>query len=418
MSVLKPFSSVHYNKEKIKTMEEVIAPPYDVIDDEREAELQAQSPYNFVRLSLTKGGAKEDSRYQEVADVYQKWLEDGVLVQDDEPAIYYYRQEYKIMGQKYSRLGFIGLMKLEDDAKSKVKPHEKTHQAAKEDRLKLWTALKSHLSCIFVCFDDKQKTVEKIFMKHVMPTEPLFDVVDEDGTRNVLWKLTDADLIAQIQGAVGDQALFIADGHHRYEVSKQYRQIRREANADHTDEEGYNYTMTYFTSMDAKNLQIFPTHRVLREYDVDLTKLEEFFRIDQIKTKEDLTIMLAKAGQNEHAFGLYTKNAIYLLRLKNRLLIDEHIKEGSNALRHLDANIIKTFVFDQEGIISDDIINVKYLDEAIALVDRGDAQAAFILNPVKVDELREIAQNNELMPPKTTYFYPKVLSGLTMHKMD
>lgn len=399
-------------------MESVVAPPYDVIDDEREAELQAQSPHNFVRLSLTKSGAKEDSRYQEVAGVFKQWLEEGILTQDDQPAIYYYRQEYKIMGQKYSRLGFIGLMKLEDDAKSKVKPHEKTHTAAKVDRLKLWTALKAHLSCIFVCFDDKLKVVEKIFMKHVMPTDPLFDVVDEDGTRNVLWRLTDASLIEQIQNAVGDQALFIADGHHRYEVSKQYRDIQRKANPNHTDEEGYNYTMTYFTSMDAKNLQIFPTHRVLREYNVDLNKLEQFFRIDQIKTKEDLTIMLAKAGQNEHAFGLYTKEAIYLLRLKNRMLIDEHMKEGSQALRHLDANIIKTFVFDQENIISDDIINVKYLDEAIALVDEGQAQAAFILNPVKVDELREIAQNNELMPPKTTYFYPKVLSGLTIHKMD
>lgn len=418
MSVLKPFKNVYYNLDKVGKAENVMAPPYDVIDKEQEQGLQDRSPYNFVRLSLTKGGAQDDTTYPKVAELYKQWLKEGILIQDDTPGIYYYKQEFKVMGQKYSRLGFIGLMKLEDDAKSKVKPHEKTHTAAKVDRLKLWTALNSHLSCIFVCFDDKQKSVENVFMKHVAPTEPVFDVLDDDGTRNILWRLTDESLIEQIQKSVGDQSLFIADGHHRYEVSKQYRQIQLEKNPNATGDEGFNYTMTYFTTMDAKNLQIFPTHRVLRDYEVSLEKLEEFFRIDQIKTKEDLHILLAKAGQNEHAFGLYTKNAMYLLRLKNRMLIEEHIKEGSNALRHLDANIIKHLVFDKEGIVSDDIINVKYLDEAIAYVDNGTATAAFILNPVKVDELREIAQNGELMPPKTTYFYPKVLSGLTIHKMD
>jgi uncharacterized protein (DUF1015 family) len=176
--------------------------------------------------------------------------------------------------------------------------------------------------------------------------------------------------------------------------------------------------MTYFTNMDSRDLQIFPMHRILKKFPEDISFLEEFFRIDNIKTKEDMVIMLARAGKNEHAFGLHTRAGMKLLRLKNKMLIDEHIKEGSKDYRNLDATILKHFVFDQIGIISDDIIYTKNLDETHSMVEEGLAEASFIMNPVKIDELKAIALNGERMPPKTTYFYPKVLSGLTAYKLD
>ncbi len=176
--------------------------------------------------------------------------------------------------------------------------------------------------------------------------------------------------------------------------------------------------MTYFTNIDSKDLQIFPMHRIVKNMPDDLSFMEEYFRIDKVAKVEELSILLAKAGKNEHAFGLYTKNGIMLLRLKNKMLIEEHVKEGSKDYKSLDATILKTFVFDKVGIKSDDIIYTKDLSQTIDMVDNGQAQASFIMNAVKISQLKSIALNGERMPPKTTYFYPKVLSGLTIYKMD
>ena len=185
-----------------------------------------------------------------------------------------------------------------------------------------------------------------------------------------------------------------------------------------TGSEPFNYVMTYFTNLDSKGLQIFPMHRIVKSLPKNLDFLDEFFRVDTIKNKEDLPILLARAGRNEHAFGLYTRDGIKLLRLKSRLLINKHVKEGSPEYKKLDATILKTFVFDRVGIKSDDIIYTNDLDRVLQLVDERQADAGFAMNPVKITELRAIALNGERMPPKTTYFYPKVLSGLTAYKMD
>jgi uncharacterized protein (DUF1015 family) len=158
-------------------------------------------------------------------------------------------------------------------------------------------------------------------------------------------------------------------------------------------------------------------HRIVKGLSDNLDFLEEFFRIDNIKTKEELLILLARAGRNEHAFGLYTRDGIKLLRLKNRLLIEKFVKEGSKEYKSLDAAILKSFVFDRVGIKSDDILYTKSIDDVTGMVDDFQADAGFIMNPVTIAQLRSIALNGERMPPKTTYFYPKVLSGLTVYKM-
>ena len=400
----------------------MVAPPYDVISPEEQAFLHNLSPYNFTHIDLGKDKPTDDkseNKYTRAKKIFDEWLQKGILVEDETPSLYFCKQDYKMQGQKYSRLGFIALMGLKDEGDSKVYPHENTHANAVDDRLQLTRSLNSNLSCIFVCHSDRHKKVENIFYKHLVNTEPMIDVEDEGGIRHRIWRLTDPIFIGEINASLEDQNLFIADGHHRYKVAQEYRKSRLEKKTNTTGQEPYNYVMTYFTNLDSKDLQIFPFHRVVKKFPPQVEFLEEFFRIDRVKLKADLPILLARAGRNEHAFGLYTRDEARLLRLKNKSLIDEVIKEGSHEYKNLDASILKYFVFDRMGIKSDhNIIYTKDLSEAISMVDNHQADAAFILNPVTVAQLKAIALNGEKMPPKTTYFYPKVLSGLTVYKME
>ncbi len=417
MSQIKPFQAVHFNPEKAGEMTHLACPPYDVISAKQLDAFHRSSKYNFTHIMLPKDG-KNESRYVRAKKTFEEWLKEEVLVQDDTPSIYFYKQEYKVLGEKHSRLGIISLMKIFDDKESKIFPHEKTHAAAKEDRLKLWKSLAANLSCIFVCFSDKDRKVEQVFLGHVASGQPFIDLRDDDDVRHLVWRLSDPKLIKQIVSSLSQQQVFIADGHHRYEVAKTYRDLRRAKTGKATGTEPYDYVMTYLTNMDSRDLKIFPMHRIVKKFPRDLEALEEYFRIDKIRSKDDLVIMLAKAGKNEHAFGLYTRDGITLLRLKNRLLIDKLIKEGSSEYKRLDATILKHFVLDKAGVKSEEIIYTKDVYEVTGMVDGGSADAGFIMNPVKIQQLKAIALNGEKMPPKTTYFYPKVLSGLTVYKMS
>ncbi|MCR4337548.1 MAG: DUF1015 domain-containing protein [Candidatus Omnitrophica bacterium] len=418
MSAIKPFQAIHYNVEKVGDLSKVICPPYDVISAAQQNDYYKQNPYNFIRVSLPKDADHDpDRKYNHAQETLGKWLQEGALIQDQAPSIYYYRQEYKIMGEKHSRLGFLAAMRLPDEKDSKIFPHENTHAKAKEDRLKLWTALSANESPIFVCFSDREKCVEKIFLKHVAPSLPLMNVVDQEGVRHILWALSDPQLIAEIAETMTDQHLFIADGHHRFEVACEYRRIQQAKHSKNGAEAPYNYVMTYFTNMDSKDLKILPMHRIIKTLPKSLDFLEEFFRVDKIKTKDQLSILLIKAGKNEHAFGLYMKDQMLLLRLKNKALIDQYIAEGSANYRRLDATILKYFVLDRLGIKSEDILYTKDADEVTGKVDRGEAAAGFIMNSVRMEQLRDIALQGEKMPPKTTYFYPKAWSGLTMYRL-
>jgi uncharacterized protein (DUF1015 family) len=285
--------------------------------------------------------------------------------------VYYYLQEYKVLGERYSRLGIIALMRIQDDQNSKIYPHENTHARAKEDRMRILQAVHANLCPIFVCFSDRTRTVEKVFQKHVVNQPAFISVTDEDRVKHTLWRLSDPELIARVCGSFEQLPLFIADGHHRFEVAKEYRRMRLTRLDKPTGEESFQFVMTYFTSMDTKDLMIFPMHRIVRKFPMQWETLEEFFRIDRIKRREDLMILLAKAGRNEHAFGLYTRKGIHLLRLKNRLLIDKYVTEGSKDFRNLDATILKYFIFDRVGVVSEDIIYTKDLAEVTRRLYQG-----------------------------------------------
>lgn len=423
MSQIQPFKAIYYNAEKAGDISGVVCPPYDVISPEEQAWYHNLHPYNFIRLDLgqEKGGDnKYDNKYVRARKTFEEWLDQGILQEDSKPCIYFYRQEYFVRGQKHSRFGFIALMKLQDREKedSKIFPHENIQSKAKEDRVRLLRQVKANLSSIFVCFSDRAKTVEKIFHQNITLTKPFIQAVDNERVTHKLWRLEDSDLLRKIEEALANEHLFIADGHHRYQAALEYRRLMSAKGPKSSGQEPYNYIMTYFTNMDSKDLLILPIHRVIRKLPAQLDFLEEFFRIDKIKNVENLQILLAKAGQNEHAFGLCTKEGIRLLRLKSRLLVEAHIKEGSKEFRSLDATILKHFILDRVGIHHEDILYTKDIDHAMGLVAERKADAGFIMNPVAVHQLKAIALNGERMPPKTTYFYPKVLSGLTIYRTN
>jgi len=421
MSALKPFAAVFYNKEKVENLSEVFCPPYDIISKEQQDAYYKQDPYNFIRLELTKDTPKDtdkDNKYTRAKKTYEEWLKKGILKQDEKPCIYFYKQDYKYQGEKYIRTGFLGLLKITEDSGVRTLPHEHTHALAKTDRFTLWSALKSDLSPIFVGYADKAGKIDQIFLKNLANQKPDLEAVDQDKVKHTIWRLEDPDKIQEIIRVVDNQNLFICDGHHRFEVANQIRREALKKAPKTTGEEPYNYVMTYFTNMDSKDLQIFPIHRIVKKFPISVNLLEQYFRIDKVKNKIDWMVLLARAGQNEHAFGLYNKQGMFLLRLKNKMLIDKMVKEGSRDYRSLDAAILKAFILDQVGVSPEDTVYSIDPDEVVRAVNEGAAEAGFILNPVSVRQLRAIALNDERMPPKTTYFYPKVLSGLTIYKME
>jgi len=421
MAQIKSFKAVHYNPAKIDNMAQVVCPPYDVISPKDQAALYQMHPHNYIRILLGLEKSTDnahDNKYTRSKKTFTEWLEKNVLIQDPEPCLYIYKQEYKVFGQKKARIGFLGLMRLHDKEQSKIFPHENTHMAAKVDRLRLLRNVKASLCPIFVCYSDQYKRIDTIFQNHIRQERPFVDVTDPDNVRHILWRMDDSDLIEQVRLLMADQPLFIADGHHRYEVAVEYRKLRLQGKKNATGKEPFNYLMTYFTNLESKDLVILPIHRVVKRLPKNLDFLEKFFRVDRVSSMNELKILLARAGKNENAFGLYMRGTIKLLRLKNKTFIDEYIHEGSKDYRSLDATILKYFIFDPMKIASEDIIYKKDLKEATDMVDANHAAACFILNPIHVDQLKAVALNGERMPPKTTYFYPKVLSGLTIYNME
>ncbi|MFA6378446.1 MAG: DUF1015 domain-containing protein [Candidatus Omnitrophota bacterium] len=421
MAQIRPFKAVYYNQEKIENMSQVVCPPYDVISPKDQSAFYQLNPYNYIRILLGMEKSTDnarDNKYTRSKKTFTEWLAKNIFIQDPDPCLYIYKQEYKVFGQKKARVGFLGLMHLHDKEQAKIFPHENTHMAAKVDRLRLLRNAKASLCPIFVCYSDRYKRIDAIFQDYISQESPFIDVTDQDNVRHFLWRMEKPDLIEQVRELMADQALFIADGHHRYEVAVEYRKLRLQGKKRSTGKEPFNYIMTYFTNLESKDLVILPIHRVVKKLPKDLEFLEEFFRVDRVRNIDELKILLARAGKNENAFGLYTRDAIKLLRLKNKALIDQHIHEGSKDYRSLDATILKYFIFDRVKIASEDIIYKKDLKEAVDMVDTHQAAACFILNSIHVDQLKAVALNGERMPPKTTYFYPKVLSGLTVYNMD
>jgi len=421
MTQIKAFSATIYNQEKVKNIEKVFCPPYDIISEADQKVYYQLHPQNFIRLILNQPTPQDnpsDNRYTRAKKTFAEWQAEQVLIKDKQACLYFYLQEYSFRGEKKKRMGFVALMRLEEEAEKKVFPHEKTHLGPKEDRLELLQSVQANLSPVFVLFSDKEKNISRVTSERLTQEKPFIDITDKEKINHKVWRICDEKAVNKIVTDMRDKSIFIADGHHRYEVALEFRRQMIAQKGSSTGKEDFNYVLTYFTNLDSKELMILPTHRVIKNINQDLSFLEQYFRIEKVKNKNDLLVLLTKAGMNEHAFGFYQKNNMRLLRLKSDTLIDKIIKEGSSDYRRLDVSILKSFILERLNLVSEDLFFTNSIEEAMEMVDEGKAEAAFLLNPIKVSQLRDIAMAGERMPPKTTYFYPKVLSGLLVNKLE
>ncbi|MDP3014798.1 MAG: DUF1015 domain-containing protein, partial [Candidatus Subteraquimicrobiales bacterium] len=298
MTQIKAFPATIYNQEKVKSLDKVFCPPYDIISQEDQEFYYQLHPQNFIRLILNKKEASDDSssnRYTRAKKTFENWQEEQVLVKDKQDCLYFYLQEYLWRGEKRKRMGFIALMRLEEEAEKKIFPHEKTHLGPKEDRLELLKNVRANLSPIFVLFSDKEKNIVRVWSEKLCQEKPFIDSTDKDKVNHKLWRVYDGKLVNRIVADMRDKSIFIADGHHRYEVALEFRRQMIAQKGSSTGKEDFNYVLTYFTNLDSKDLLILPTHRLVKKLNQDLSFLEQYFRIEKVKNKNDLLVLLVKA---------------------------------------------------------------------------------------------------------------------------
>ncbi len=412
MPVIKPFRGIIYNKEKPVRIKDVVAPPYDVISSNMRDELYRASPYSIIRIILGKelpGDTASRNKYTRAREFLSKWLNKGILVYDKAPALYVYIQDYKEDGRGKKRVGFISLMHLEAFSKHGVRPHENTFSKPKADRFRLIARTHSNLSPIFSLYNDGKGTVRRLLTAQCRRVRPFIDIYSE-GMRHRIYQVTDADAIRRVEAVMRKKPVFIADGHHRYEVALKFqREMRR---LHHGAAGIYDYVMMYFCDMNPRGMTILATHRIIKDIGslkpADITKrLKGYFTIKKCKGAKDLLRRLKGSKGLSHHFGLYFSKEAYLIRMKKNV-------------KGLDVSILHDLILKRILNISDAEGNVVYTrdpKEAIRAVASGRFKIAFLLNPTKVSEVESIASARGRMPHKSTYFYPKLLSGLVINKL-
>ncbi len=440
MPSIRPFKAVVYNTGKIKNISKVVAPPYDIIPPDMQDELYSLHENNVVRLILGKtknGDTDADNRYTRAATDFESWLRRDILKEESIPAIYIYTQTYTYDGKKINRIGFISLMEL-DLGDKKVLPHEKTLKAPKEDRLHLMRAVKANLSPIFMLYEDAKHKVNKILKDFSKKTKPFIDV-SIDSVRHKVWAFTDKDAINRIEAVMGRKNIFIADGHHRYETSKNYARELIEKGAPQDLIDNAKLFMAYFVELEEKSLLIMPTHRLIKDAgglskENIVEKLGRYFKVEKLSSPKRL---LARLGElrASHAFGMYIaapctgtakrrlvqgQGGYYALKLKDFKKTKTFMGPGSTDWKSLDVSILHLFILKHVLGISDEDDNIEFVKdpgEAFKGIDKGGFEIAFFLNPTKVTQVKRVASRGEKMPRKATYFYPKPLSGLVIRKM-
>ena len=425
MALIKPFRAYIYNQAKIKSLSHVICPPYDIISSRKQEYFHDLDAHNFIHMDLGKD-IPGDDKYLRAANYFQQWIKDEVLVRDTQPAIYFYSHQYWVNREKKVRLGFLALLKLQEH-KHSVFGHEHTRLEPKEDRLKLIREVKANLSPIFVVFADKKRLVNQLWNNYVQNIKPFVDIADEDGNVHKVWRISDEKTLDKVRSLMETESMFIADGHHRYEVSCTYRDEMKKIMPSFTGEEPFNYTLTYFTNIDPAGLTILPIHRLVKldqalDIDAFTLALGDYFNVDEQKDKRKFFFMLEKAGVAEHAIGMYYAKRYWLLRLKNVKVVDKLIADKPQEYRRLDVSILNAFVLSR--IIKGELVENKAVsfipdkDDLIEAVDGDETKIAFFLNPTKIEQIVSIALAGEKMPPKSTYFFPKPVSGLVIYKHE
>jgi len=432
MVEVKPFRGIIYNKEKIKKLDNVMSPPYDIISEDIQDELYLKDSKNFVRLTLNKieeADNKDNNRYTRANKLFHEFLDQSILVKSDKDSIFPYKITYKSNGKEKTMNGFFILLKLDKEYKD-VKAHEKTLSGPKKDRLELMRTCKSNLEPIQLLYIDEKDEIRKMIDESI--NDPIIDVTGYDNFNHRLWKLEDENIINTVCEKLKDEILFIADGHHRYQTAINFSEEMKEKTGNNDEEAPFNYRMVILANMFDRGLSVLPTHRLIKMPNVNiknlLSKIDRYFEIEKVDLKESSDLLSKKIMQSiktdtDHKFAMYIGGSYYLLTLKDEKFMDEFAKDRSKTWRTLDVSILHKIILEYGmGITQDNLEDhVKYTrddKEAIKFVDNNKFDLSFLMNATKIDELKAIADAGEHMPQKSTYFLPKMLSGLVMYQMD
>jgi len=413
MADVQRFRALHYDRDRVGGLQPVVAPPYDVIDAAQRAELVARSPYNVVEIDLPQG---DGDPYAHAATVFERWRADGVLVRDGEGALWALEQDYTGPdARRRTRHGFFARVAVEDYGPGRIRPHERTHPGPKEDRLRLTRATHANLSPIFSLYDDPQGGAWGGLAPHLQGT-PWAEVTDDDGTVHRLWRVADASATELVRATLADKELLIADGHHRYETARVHHQ-----------EGGAGHVLMCLVALQDPGLTVFPTHRLLTGLDGDRREslratIQRDFEITEVATGE-----LEPAGDGPVRMGYLDAHhrRPLMLTLRDPAIAAAALPDKPEPYRGLDTAVLEALVLKGAlGMSEDDISHLHGLDyardaaQARERVESGAAEAAFFMRGTPVSQVRDVAAAGESMPPKSTYFYPKVLTGMVFNLLD
>jgi uncharacterized protein (DUF1015 family) len=420
---IEPFRALMYNRQIAGEPARVVAPPYDLIGAARQNQLYERSQYNVVRLEL----GRDADRYAAAERTLAEWLAAGVVERTARPAIFQYTQTFDVEGRLLHRTGFIARVRLEEFDRGRIVPHERTFPAAKEDRLRLLTALQVNTSSIFGLYSGAHPELDRL-REQVAAREPLIDLVDDLGIRNELRPIEAAEEIAIIQRELESPRILIADGHHRYETALNYRRARRHENAS-SEPEPYDYTMMTLVSCDDLGLVILPTHRVVKSLPADAIasftqRAREVFNVEEIAHRAEFRARLNDSGAGAIGVTLKGSSSYLILRLRSQSAIEAAMPDAPAEVRRLDVSVLHALVFDRIfGLRADEIRkggNIEYTVEiggALGAVANGRADGAFLMNPPSIQDVEQVSDAGATMPEKSTYFHPKLLTGLVMNPL-
>ena len=430
-SAVLPFRPYIYDVRSAGEIKNLTAPPYDVISKELQNDLYARSKYNIVRLEFGKetesdGGIGAENKYARAALLFNEWIAKGILKREDKDSIYIYVQKFTADNVSYERIGFLSLFRLpETKENGSIYGHEATLSKPKEDRFKLMEAANANFSPIFSVFEDSNSAVLNILKESIIngAAEKLFDFTDDNGITNVLYRLGAEAVITHIQNAMAHKPVYIADGHHRFETCINYRDyVKKEG----LDKKGINadFCLMYFAPSNQDGLVILPTHRGIKGKNINIGNLLESIK-DNFDYKEtnfdDLLKENKKYGKNSVSFGFAHKSGrAFILSFRE----DGGKKDDVSPLERLDVSVLQEHILKKAlGITQEEIDTQKYLvyekdsQKALEKVKRGDLEAVFFMNPTKIEDVIKIASLNLRMPQKSTYFYPKILTGLAVNPL-
>jgi uncharacterized protein (DUF1015 family) len=418
MADIQPLRALHYDQSLVGELTNVTSPPYDVIDAKQREELLGRSPFNVVAVDLPKG---EPDPYATAGELFEAWQLQGVMVRDPEPSLWAHTQTYTGPdGQERTRRGFFCRVRIEGYGPGKVRPHERTHPGPKEDRLRLMRATRANLSPIFSLYSDPSGAAWGAIAPATTET-PWGEVSDGDGTIHKLWRICDPEAIAAVQDATRDVELLIADGHHRYETAATY--------AEELGGDGeHRYMLMCLVALEDPGLTVFPTHRLVRGLDRERQEaLRETLRRDFEIEEVSLEQIAPEPGTGPLQLGYIDAHhkQPYRLTLKDQAIADAALPDFSEAYRSLDTGVLEALLLKGALGLSDDDIShfnglfyARSTDEARAKVRSGEYDAAFLMRPTPVSQVRDVAASGENMPPKSTFFYPKLLTGLLFNPLS